>query len=154
MATACAAFSNPGERGFSNAARIASDFSLTPPSEPHQRPSASTLRPFGVPRSPDPAARRFVQATFLIGVAMRKVLSVCRAAGLDATCCSFPRPVLPINISVPAHAARHYGEFASAKPDSSAAAGVASLVVNSVIVDHPKTTSIMSPRIELAVLEE
>jgi hypothetical protein len=83
MATPCAAFSNQRERGFSNAARIASHFSLTPPSEPHQPPSASTPRPFAVPRSPDPAARRFVQETFLIGFAMRKVLSVCLFLGLE-----------------------------------------------------------------------
>jgi hypothetical protein len=31
---------------------------------------------------------------------------------------------LPINISAPAHAARHYGGFASGKLDSSARAGV------------------------------
>ena len=81
-------------------------------------------------------------------------LAVCRAADLGATSCSCPRPVLPINISVPAHAARHYGEFASGKPDSGADAGVASLAVTSVIVDHRQATSVMSPRIEHAILEE
>ena len=75
-------------------------------------------------------------------------LAVCRAAGLAATSCSCPRPVLPINISVPAHAARHYGEFASGKPDSGADASVASRVVTSVIVDHRQASSVMSPRIE------
>ena len=64
-----------------------------------------------------------------------------------------PRPVLLISISVPAHAARHYGEFASEKPDSGAAADAVS-VVTSVIVDRPQTLSVMSPRIEHAVLQE
>jgi hypothetical protein len=64
------------------------------------------------------------------------------------------RRVLLINISAPAHAARHYGEFASGKPDSGADAGVASLVVTSVIVDHHQAISVMSPRIEYSVLEE
>jgi len=64
------------------------------------------------------------------------------------------RPVLPINISVPAHAARHCGEFASAKPDSDADGSTAFLVVTSVIVDHRQTNSVMSPRIEQAVLQE
>ena len=65
-----------------------------------------------------------------------------------------PRPVIPSDVSAPAHAARHYGEFASGKPDSGADAGVASLVVTSVIVDHRQARSVMSPRIEHAVREE
>jgi hypothetical protein len=59
-----------------------------------------------------------------------------------------------INISVPAHAARHYGEFASEKPDSGADASMASLVVTAVIVDHPQALSVMSPSIEQAILQE
>jgi hypothetical protein len=68
--------------------------------------------------------------------------------------CSCPRPVLLINISVPAHAARHYGEFASEKPDSGTDANGAFSVVTSVIVDRPKALSVMSPCIEHAVLQE
>jgi hypothetical protein len=79
---------------------------------------------------------------------------VSRAADLGATSCFSPRSVLPINISVPAHAARHYGEFASAKPDSGADASVASRLVTSVIVDHRRAKSVMSPRIEQAVVQE
>src|SRR3954464_13763631 len=44
-------------------------------------------------------------------------LAACRAVDQAATSCFCPRPVLLINISVPAHAVRHYGEFASGKPD-------------------------------------
>jgi hypothetical protein len=38
-----------------------------------------------VPRSPDPAARRFVQEAFLIGSAMRKALSVCTSQEICRT---------------------------------------------------------------------
>ena len=79
-------------------------------------------------------------------------LAVCRAAGLAATSCSCPRPVLPINISVPAHAARHYDEFDSGKPDSGADAGVASLVVTLRHRGPPQALSVMSSCIEHAVL--
>ena len=85
---------------------------------------------------------------------IRPQSAIYRAADLGATFCSCPRPVLPINISVPARAARHYGEFASEKPDSGADASVAFLVVTSVIVDRPQAISVMSPRIEHAVLQE
>jgi len=71
-----------------------------------------------------------------------------------ATSCSAGRRVLPSGFSARAHAARLYGEFASGKLDSSTVADAASLVVTSVIVDHHQTTSVMSPRIEHAVLEE
>ena len=67
---------------------------------------------------------------------------------------SCPRPVLPTNISVPAHVARHYGEFASGKPDSGAAAAGASRPVTSVIVGGSQAISVMSSRIEHAVLQE
>jgi hypothetical protein len=49
---------------------------------------------------------------------------------------------------------RRYGEFASEKPDSGADAGVASVVVTSVIVDRPQALSVMSPGIEHAILRE
>jgi hypothetical protein len=68
--------------------------------------------------------------------------------------CSSPRLVLPINISVPAHVVRRYGEFASGKPDRGADVGTASQVVTSVIVDHPQAFSVMSPPIEHAVPQE
>src|SRR5208282_3383487 len=77
IVTPCAAFSNQRERGFSNAARIASDFSLTPPAQSHQPPSPLPLSPLARSRSPHPAANRFVQEAFRIGVAMRKALSIC-----------------------------------------------------------------------------
>ena len=51
---------------------------------------------------------------------------------------SCPHPVLPINISVPAHAARPYGEFTSAKPDSDSDAGEAPWSHLCVLVDHPR----------------
>jgi hypothetical protein len=63
--------------GFSNAARIVSDFSQMPPADSHQPLSPSSPRPFAAPRPPHPAAKRFVQSAFLIGFAMRKALSVC-----------------------------------------------------------------------------
>jgi hypothetical protein len=62
--------------GFSNAARIVSDFSQIPPADSHQPLSASSPRAFAAPRSPHPAAKRFVQSAFIIGFAMRKALSV------------------------------------------------------------------------------
>jgi hypothetical protein len=65
-----------------------------------------------------------------------------------------PRPVLPINISVPAHAAGHYGEFASAKPASNADGSKAFLVVTSVVVDHRRASSVMSLCIERAAIQE
>jgi hypothetical protein len=83
-----------------------------------------------------------------------RTFAVCHAVGPGATLCLRARPVLPNNIFAPAHAARHYGESASGKPDLSTDAGVASLVVTSVIVDHHQVPSVMSPCIEGAVLEE
>src|SRR5208337_3077573 len=82
------------------------------------------------------------------------ILAACRAVGQDATSSSSPRPVLPTNISVPAHVARHYGEFDSGKPDSGDGAAAASRPVTSVIVDRPQAISVMSSRIEHAVLQK
>ena len=65
-------------------------------------------------------------------------LTVCRAADPGATSCLCLRPVLPIDISVPAHAARPYGEFASAKPDSDAAAAVVPGLCVALEVAHPR----------------
>ena len=62
------------------------------------------------------------------------------------------RPVLPINISVPARAASHYGEFARGEPDSGADAGVASWVVIGGIGNRPQTRSVMSPCTEHAIV--
>ena len=46
--------------------------------------------------------------------------------------------VLPINISVPAHAVRRYDEFASAKPDSDVAADVVPGLSVALEADHPR----------------
>src|SRR4051812_7746449 len=76
MATPCAAFSSQGGRGFSHAARIGSDFTLTPPARSQQPLSPGSPRPLAARRSPHPAAKRFVQEAFRIGFAMRKALSI------------------------------------------------------------------------------
>src|SRR5208337_3417411 len=72
----CAASSSQRGRGFSNAARIGSDFSLTPPAHSLQPSPPLPPSPFAPRRSPHPPAKRFVQEAFRIGVAMRKALSI------------------------------------------------------------------------------
>src|SRR5208337_3739461 len=72
----CAASSSQRGRGFSNAARIGSDFSLTPPAHSLQPSPPLPPSPFAPRRSPHPSAKRFVQEAFRIGVAMRKALSI------------------------------------------------------------------------------
>src|SRR5208337_4426367 len=76
----CAASSSQRGRGFSNAARIGSDFSLTPPAHSLQPSPPLPPSPFAPRRSPHPPAKRFVQEAFRIGVAMRKALSICLSA--------------------------------------------------------------------------
>src|SRR5208337_2373591 len=72
----CAASSSQRGRGFSNAARLGSDFSLTPPTHSLQPSPPLPPSPFPPRRSPHPPAKRFVQEAFRIGVAMRKALSI------------------------------------------------------------------------------
>jgi hypothetical protein len=51
-------------------------FSLATPARSQKSPVSLLPGPLPARRSPHPAAKRFVQATFLIGLAMRKVLSI------------------------------------------------------------------------------
>jgi hypothetical protein len=60
--------------------------------EPIQHSSSS-------PTLPPPAANHFVQETFLIGAAMRKVLSIVRAVAFPGLTCCAPSGRLPYHAS-------------------------------------------------------
>ena len=130
----------------SNRSPLAEPAAPTPPVEPVTARDRSPDRP---PIPTPPICRHHRLRGPAPSRNSETILAACLVTDQVATSFSALAAVPSSNISVPARAARHYGEFASGKPDSDCGGGVGMPASSpSVIVDHPKPGPLMSPHIE------